>query len=129
MSMPQRARSTTVDDIPIGIPVGRAWLRPFGVLPFDYDRLCIVELVPGLRFHEESTMASTSRWRHERSVTTADDGTTVVHDRVTFQPRLLLRPATPLLRVGIRAFFGHRHRRLRRYFDWDARESTATHST
>ena len=47
MSMPRGAESLTVDNVPIGTPIGRAWLRLFGVLPFDYDRLTIAELQPG----------------------------------------------------------------------------------
>ncbi|MGH3641050.1 MAG: hypothetical protein ACRDUX_18680 [Mycobacterium sp.] len=116
MSMPRGAESLTVDNVPIGTPVGRAWLRLFGVLPFDYDRLTIAELEPGRRFHEESTMLSMSLWRHERTVIPDGDARSLVHDRVTFQPRLLLRLATPVLAVGIRALFGHRHRRLQRHF-------------
>jgi hypothetical protein len=65
MSMPRGAESMTVDNAPIG----RAWLRLFGVLPFDYDRLTIAELQPGRAFREESTMLSMRRWQHERSVT------------------------------------------------------------
>jgi ligand-binding SRPBCC domain-containing protein len=116
MSMPRGAESLAVDNVPIGTPVGRAWLWLFGVLPFDYDRLTIAELEPGRRFHEESTMLSMSLWRHERTVTPDGDATSVVHDRVTFQPRLLLSLATPVLATGIRALFGHRHRRLQRHF-------------
>ena len=116
MSMPCAARGMTVDDIPIGTPVGRAWLRLFGVLPFDYDLLTVAELDPGTRFLEDSTMLSMSRWRHERTVTPDGHGASVVHDRVTFAPRLPLRVLTPVLTVGIRAFFAHRHRRLSRHF-------------
>jgi ligand-binding SRPBCC domain-containing protein len=116
MSMPRGAESLTVDTVPVGTPIGRAWLRLFGVLPFDYDQLTIAELQPGRSFREESTMLSMSRWQHERSVT--PDGTTkaVVHDRITFQPRAWLRFATPVLEAGIGALFGHRHRRLQRHF-------------
>jgi hypothetical protein len=74
MSMPRGAESMTVDNVPIGIPIGRAWLRLFGVLPFDYDRLTIAELQPGRAFREESTMLSMRRWQHDRSVT--PDGST-----------------------------------------------------
>jgi ligand-binding SRPBCC domain-containing protein len=58
MSMPRGAESLTVDNVPIGTPVGRCWMRLFGVLPFDYDHLTIAELWPGQGFHEESTMMS-----------------------------------------------------------------------
>ena len=52
MSMPRGAESLTVDNVPVGVPIGRAWLRLFGVLPFDYDRLTIAELKPGHSFDE-----------------------------------------------------------------------------
>jgi ligand-binding SRPBCC domain-containing protein len=115
MSMPRGAQNLTVDDIPVGEPIGRCWMRLFGVVPFDYDLLMIEELFPGRGFHEESTMLSMRRWRHERTVTPAGDKS-VVRDRLTFQLRLPLRPLTPLLAVAIRALFGHRQRRLQRHF-------------
>jgi hypothetical protein len=117
MSMPRGAESFTVDTVPVGTPIGRSWLRLFGVVPFDYDYLTIAELQPGRSFREESTMLSMSRWQHERSVTPDGDTKAVVHDRITFQPRAWLRFATPILRTTIGALFGHRHRRLQRHFD------------
>jgi ligand-binding SRPBCC domain-containing protein len=117
MSMPRGAESLTVDNVPIGTPIGRAWMRLFGVLPFDYDRLMIAELEPGRRFDEQSTMMSMRRWRHERSVTPGGDGKTVVRDRLTFELRAPLRPLTPIIAAGIRALFEHRHRRLQRHFN------------
>ena len=116
MSLPRGAAGLTVDSIPIGVPVGRAWLRLFGVIPFDYDHLMIAELWPGRGFHEESTMLSMRQWRHERTVDPDGDATTVVRDRLTFELRAPLRLLTPLITAGIGALFGHRHRRLQRYF-------------
>ncbi|MDT5111925.1 MAG: hypothetical protein QOK33_4272 [Mycobacterium sp.] len=58
MSMPRGAEFLTVDNVPVGVPIGRAWLRLLGVLPFDYDYLTIAELEPGRHFREESTMLS-----------------------------------------------------------------------
>ena len=116
MSMPRGATSLTVDIVPIGETIGRAWLRLFGVVPFDYDRLTISELVPGRSFDEQSTMMSMRRWRHQRSVSPDGDGKAVVHDRITFQLRAPLRPLTPIVAAGLRALFGHRHRRLQRHF-------------
>jgi hypothetical protein len=116
MSLPHGAESMTIDTVPVGTPIGRSWLRLFGVLPFDYDLLTIAELQPGLSFREESTMLSMSRWQHERSVTPDGDAKAVVHDRITFQPRVWLRFATPILGIVIGALFGHRHRRLQRHF-------------
>jgi ligand-binding SRPBCC domain-containing protein len=116
MTMPRGARHLTVETVPLGVPVGRAWLRLLGVIPFDYDRLSVAALVEGRSFHEKSTMLSMSRWEHERTLTPLDDGRTKVHDRITFVPRLPLRPLTPVLTRVIRAFFVHRHRRLGRHF-------------
>ena len=116
MSMPRGAESMTVDNVPVGVPIGRAWLRLFGVLPFDYDRLTIAELKPGHSFDEQSTMMSMRTWRHQRTVTPDGDAKAVVRDRITFQLRTPLRPATPIVAAGLRALFGHRHRRLQRYF-------------
>ena len=116
MSMPRGATSLTVDIVPIGETIGRAWLRLFGVVPFDYDRLTIAELVPGRSFDEQSTMMSMRRWRHQRSVSPDGNGKAVVHDRITFQLRAPLRPLTPIVAAGLRALFAHRHRRLQRHF-------------
>jgi ligand-binding SRPBCC domain-containing protein len=120
MSMPHGAESLTIDNVPIGTPIGRSWLRLFGVVPFDYDHLSIAELEPGRGFREESTMLSMRQWRHERSVAPEGDGKTVVRDRITFRMRALLRPATPVVAAGLRALFGHRHRRLQRHFSPNA---------
>ena len=86
------------------------------MLPFDYDRLTIAELDPGRSFDEQSTMMSMRQWRHQRSVTPDGDAKTVVRDRITFQLRAPLRPATPIVAAGLRALFSHRHRRLQRHF-------------
>ena len=116
MSIPRGAELTTIDDVPVGTPIGQAWLRLFGVLPFDYDYLTIAELEPGRSFREESTMLSMRQWRHERSVTPEEAATAIVHDRLTFQLRAGLRFARPVVAAGIGALFSHRHRRLQRHF-------------
>ena len=95
MSMPRGVESLTVDNVPIGTPVGKCWMRLFGVLPFNYDRLCITDLRPGRGFDEQSTMMSMRRWRHERSVTPHGHGKALVRDRITFELRAPLRLATP----------------------------------
>lgn len=115
MSVPRGAGDVTVDTVPVGEPLGRAWLRLLGVLPIDYDDLVVVEVEPGRRFREESTMLSMRRWVHDRTVEPTSDGT-VVTDRVTLEPRLLLRRLGPVLRVVVAALFAHRHRRLAEYF-------------
>lgn len=116
MSMPRGKESLTVDNVPVGTPVGRCWMRLFGVLPFDYDDLMIAELWPGRGFHEESTMLSMRLWRHERSLEPDRDAKTVVRDRLTFELRAPLRVLTPIIAAGIGALFAHRQRRLQRHF-------------
>lgn len=116
MSKPRGSDLATIDDVAVGTPIGRCWLRLFGVVPFDYDQLCITELQPGRRFCEESTMLSMRRWRHERSVTPASPATAVVHDRVTFELRAPLRSLTPVVGRVLGALFEYRHRRLQRHF-------------
>ena len=115
MSMPPGAAGLSVEDIPLGQPVGRAWLRLFGLIPFDFDRLTIVELESGRRFLERSTMLSMRCWEHERTLTPVAGGTRV-HDRVTFRPRLPIPGLAALLERVVDAFFRHRHRRLQEYF-------------
>jgi ligand-binding SRPBCC domain-containing protein len=61
-------------------------------------------------------MMGMRRWRHERSVMPDSNGKAVVRDRITFQLRAPLRLATPIVAAGLRALFGHRHRRLQRHF-------------
>jgi hypothetical protein len=116
MTMPRGTEGMTVDTVPLGQPLGRAWIRLFGVLPIDYDHLSIVALEPGRSFHEKSTMLSMRSWQHERTLTPVGDGLTRVHDRVTFEPRVLMRPSGGLLRRLLAAFFAHRHRRLTQHF-------------
>jgi ligand-binding SRPBCC domain-containing protein len=116
MSMPRGTESLTVDNIPIGTPIGRCWMRLFGVIPIDYDLLTITELTPGRGFDERSTMMSMRQWRHERTIMPDVNGKTLVRDRLTFELRAMLRPLTPVFAAGIGVLFAHRHRRLQRHF-------------
>jgi hypothetical protein len=115
MSPPRGAGEITVDSLRVGEPLGRAWLRLFGLVPFDYDALTITVLERGRRFREESTMLSLRRWVHDRTVEPEPGGGARVTDRVTLAPRAPLVPAGPLLRAVLAAFFRHRHRRLARH--------------
>jgi len=116
MSMPRGTEDLSIDSIDLGVPVGRAWIRLFGVLPIDYDHLCLVALEPGRSFHEKSTMLSMRSWQHERTLTSVGDAVTRVQDRVTFEPRWFMRLSAGLLHRLLAAFFAHRHRRLVRHF-------------
>ena len=100
------------------VPLGRRWFRSwillFGVIPFDYDDLCLERIDPGEGFLERSTMLSARRWEHERTLQPLEDGGTRVTDRVAFEPRL---PGTARAhRAVIARIFRHRHRRLGRFF-------------
>jgi ligand-binding SRPBCC domain-containing protein len=116
MTMPRGTEGLTIDSIELGVPVGRAWIRLFGLLPIDYDHLSLVALEPGRSFHEKSTMLSMRSWQHERTLTEVSDAKTQVHDRVTFEPRWFMRLSAGLLHRLLAAFFAHRHRRLVRHF-------------
>ena len=99
MTMPRGTTGLAIDSVPLGRPLGRAWLRLFGIVPFDFDRLVVVEVQPGRRFLERSSMLSMRLWEHERTLAPVAGGTRV-HDRVTFRPRLPVpswpgRPRTP----------------------------------
>lgn len=115
MTMPRSVRGLTVATVPLGRPLGRAWLKLFGVIPFDFDQMSIVEVEAGSRFLERSTMLSMRRWEHERTLTAVAGGTRV-QDRLAFEPRLPIPGVGWLLSRIVDAFFKHRHRRLRTYF-------------
>ncbi|GIG39326.1 SRPBCC family protein [Cellulomonas phragmiteti] len=115
MTMPRALRGTTLRDVELGRPLGRAWLRLFGLVPFDADHLTVVELDPGRRFLERSTMLSMRLWEHERTLTPTTRGTQV-RDRVTLEPRLPVPGSAALMARVVDAFFAHRQRRLRTYF-------------
>lgn len=116
MTMPRGTEDLTIDTVPLGKPIGRAWIRLFGLLPIDYDHLSLVAIEPGRSFHEKSTMLSMRSWQHERTLTPVAEAVTRVHDRVTFETRWFMRLSAGLLHRALRAFFAHRHRRLARHF-------------
>ena len=113
MSMPTEAPALTIDTLELGKPIGRAWIRLFGLLPIDYDHLTIAALEPGRRFHEKSRLFSAPQWQHERLVEPVDDASSRVTDRLTFTPRRGFGLLGPRI---IRLIFWYRHRRLRRFF-------------
>lgn len=114
MTMPAGYRDRTVATVPVGEPLGRAWLRLGGVLPVDYDDLRLVSVDPPRSFHERSTMLSARVWEHRRTLTDLGEGRTLVTDEVRMTPRVPL-PATVqgLVARALRGLFAHRHRRLR----------------
>ncbi len=113
MTMPPGIDELTPENVEIGVPIGRSWILLFGLLPFDYDDVCLARLEPERGFLERSKMLSQRLWEHERTIEPTDAGC-IVADRVSWQPRLGL-PGAPL-RPVIGWFFRHRHKRLRRHF-------------
>ncbi len=113
MTMPKGVDpASTIDDLRIGEPVGRSWIRVLGV-PLDYDDLCIIERGE-MRFLERSELASASLWQHERMVIPTGDEKCEITDRLEIELR------APLRKVGgariapriVGALFKHRHKRL-----------------
>lgn len=120
MRMPRSAHGLTIDNVPLGRPLGRAPLLLLGVLPVECDTISIDTLEPGRAFHEKSTMLTMRRWEHERTLTPDGPARTRVHDRLTFELRTPLARipyAAVLTRRIVATLFAHRHHRLSRYFD------------
>ncbi len=118
MTVPAGLRGMTVENVPLGVPLGRSWILALGVIPFDCDNLRLAERGPGFRFLESSSMLSMKSWQHERRVQEIDDGCELC-DRVQFELRRPLAAVPGLERVVLRliaATFRHRHRRALAYF-------------
>lgn len=113
MTLPDGIESLDPANVRLGQPLGRSWLLLFGLIPFDYDDICIVRLEPNRGFLERSRMLSQRSWEHERTLEPAPGGCRIT-DRVAWEPRgpVPARRAAPV----IAWFFRHRHRRLRRRF-------------
>lgn len=84
MVMPRRHRGTSIADLRPGTSLGRVWILYLGVLPLDWDRLTLTEIDPEHHFQEVSSMISMRVWRHRRTLTSRDDGTTEVRDHLQF---------------------------------------------
>jgi ligand-binding SRPBCC domain-containing protein len=109
-----RGAELSVEQVPLGRRWFRSWVLLLGVVPFDYDDLCVERLEPGRGFLERSKMLSARTWEHERTLEPLPDGGTRVTDRVAFEPRVPV--IRRLHRAVIAATFRHRHRRLRGWF-------------
>lgn len=115
MTTPRGMNGPTIDDMPVGEPLGRSWILLLGFLPVDWDDITVAELEPGRRFLERSTMLSMSLWQHEREVAPTGDGACQVTDRLTFQlrrPLAWVPGSSRLASAIVRRLFAHRHNRL-----------------
>jgi hypothetical protein len=117
MTMPRGLRGKTIDDVEVGVPLGRSWILLGRLFPVDYDDLCLVELESGRRFLERSKTATFDPWQHERIVEPAGEGSCRVTDRLSFEmkPWIAWIPGSERIATAIvRFLFRHRHRRLTR---------------
>ncbi len=113
MTVPRGLGDFGIDDVEPGRPLGRSWVLLFGLVPFDYDEICLERVESGRGFLERSRMLTQRLWEHERTIEPREGGCEL-SDRVAWEPRLPLPGA--LLAPLIAAVFRHRHRRLRRRF-------------
>jgi ligand-binding SRPBCC domain-containing protein len=118
MTMPRSLRGKTIDEVEVGVPLGRSWILLGGLVPVDYDDLSLAELEPGRRFLERSRMAAFALWQHERIVEPEGDDSCRVTDRLGFELRSAVAwvpGLAQLARAIVAALFRHRHRRLARH--------------
>ena len=113
MTYPASAAVLTPATVPLKQRLFRSWILLFGVLPIDYDDLTLVELEPGRRFLEHSTMLTQRDWIHERTIESVGRGCRVT-DRLRFVPRVPV--LGPLFLPMFRLAFWIRHRNLVRLF-------------
>ncbi len=116
MTMPRGMEGRTIADVEPGVPIGRSWLLLGGVVPVDWDDLVLVEIEPPRRFREDSSMATMTRWGHERVIDPTGEGTCVLSDSLDFELRRPLRwiPGADKLACAIVGWlFDRRHARLR----------------
>ena len=101
----------------------RSWISLFGVLPFDYSDLTLLSLEEGSGFVEQSPMGSMRLWRHERRIMPLPGPSAgcIIADTLTFEPRL----AAGLSRRIVRAFFEHRHRKLKLHLGRESKRNKA----
>lgn len=117
MAAPPGLEGATIDALRPGVPAGRSWLLLGGLIPVEYDDLCLVEVEPR-RFLERSRMLTIDPWEHERSVVAAGSGS-LLRDRLRFElrrPLALLPGSDRLTRATVGAIFRHRHRRLAKLY-------------
>lgn len=114
MRFPARLEGASIADVPLGRPIGRAWILLGGVIPVEYDDLVLVDLEAPRFFQERSELGSCRVWEHRRELESLADGSTRVTDTLRAVPRALV-PGS-VVRVVVGALFAHRHRRLAREF-------------
>ena len=128
MTAPPGLSDATIAELTPGRPAGRSWLLLGGLVPVDYDDLCI-ESVGERSFRERSRMLTMDPWLHERTIDALGAGSCRITDRVGFslRPALAWIPGIDRLAVMIvGALFRHRHRRLAKLYDQPSQRSGET---
>ncbi|MET3860656.1 hypothetical protein ABIE38_001578 [Dietzia sp. 2505] len=110
MRFPAALVGATIADVPLGRPVGRAWILLGGVIPVEYDDLVLVDLEAPRYFHERSSLGACRVWEHRRELDALSDGSTRVTDTLRAEPRGVL--PGPVVRMVVSLLFRHRHNRL-----------------
>ncbi len=114
MRFPAGLDGRSIAEVPLGRPLGRAWILLAGLLPVEFDDLVILELEAPRFFRERSRLGSCRVWEHHRGLESLPDGSTRVTDTLRAEPRALL--PGPVVRAVVGVLFAHRHRRLARTF-------------
>lgn len=113
MTHPKGMASLMPDSFVPGEVLFRSTLLLFGVIPVDRTELALVDIQPGRRFLERSTMATQRMWEHERVLEPLPEGTRIT-DRLAWQGRF--PGAGTLYGISVPILFKWRHRRLAKLF-------------
>lgn len=114
MTVPKGVQSLADVRVRPGVRLFRSHVFLFGLIPFDYSDLTLLELNEGRGFVEQSPMGSMKLWRHERWITPSADtpGVTTLTDQLTFRPRTAPR----FVAWVVEKIFNHRHKVIRAHF-------------
>ena len=113
MTFPDDVARLTPERVTLGKPLSRSVLLLFGVLPLDWDDVTFIEIDPGRRFVERSSMASQRVWEHERFLEDVAGGTRIT-DRLRWEGRF--PGAAALFDLVVPRLFTWRHQQLRKIF-------------
>ncbi len=113
MTYPKGAESLVVDPFVPGTLLFRSRLLLLGFLPVDRSDLTLLELQPGRRFLERSSMATQRLWQHERVLEPVPEGTRIT-DRLEWRGRF--PGATATFAIAVPFLFKWRHHRLNQIF-------------
>lgn len=126
-----------------GKPLFRSILLLFGILPIEYDLLCICDVKKYRYFKERSSMLLMSEWNHDRFLIDPLNDTNedqnllertcesemngnapyvMVKDAVSFKPRIPF--LGPILKHIVMLLFTYRHYRLNLMYNKDGMSDT-----